>query len=124
MKQPSSGLPRSRLVLFSNCLLKAILEHHMRGDEVGEQVFSLGGIGSLGLQLLHQSLLATDYPDALGEDVSGMCDDHADILVVGSYSTPTQEIHPRSRAAVSANSKAATLNAATSGVVMLGSTQL
>ena len=118
------GFPRSGLVLLSNCLLKAILEHHMRGNEVGEQVFSLGGIGSLGLQLLHQSLLATDYPDALGEDVSGMCDDHADILVVGSYSTPTQEIHPRSRAAVSANSKAANLNAATSGVVMLGSIQL
>jgi hypothetical protein len=96
----------------------------MRGNEVGEQVFSLGGVGSLGLQLLHQSLLATDYPDALGEDISGMCDDHADILVVGSYSTPTQGIHPRSRAAVSANSKAANLNAATSGVVMFGSIQL
>ena len=96
----------------------------MRGNEVGEEVFSLGGIGPLGLQLLHQSLLATDYPDALGEDISGMCDDHADILVVGSYSTPTQGIHPRSRAVASANSKAANLNAATSGVVMLGSTQL
>jgi hypothetical protein len=33
-----------------------------------------------------------------------MCDDHADILAVGSYSTPTQEIHPRSRAVASANS--------------------
>ena len=96
----------------------------MRRNEVGEQVFSLGGIGSLGLQLLHQSLLATDYPDGLGEDVSGMSDDHADILVVGSYSTPTQGIHPRSRAVASANSKAANLNAATSGVVMLVSTQL
>jgi len=39
------GFPRSGLILLSNCLLKAILEHHMRGNEVGEQVFSLGDFG-------------------------------------------------------------------------------
>ena len=119
------SFPLGRLVLISlDCLLKAILEHQMRGHEVGEEVFSLCGIGSVGFQLLHQPLLATDYADALCEDVSGICDDHADILVVGGYSTPTQAIHPSSLALASATIPAADLNAATSGVVMFGSTQL
>ena len=97
----------------------------MRGREVGEQLFSLGGIGALGLQLLNQPHLVSYYAGALVDDVCDVFDVHADSLRVGGYSTPTfRQFHPRSRAVASASSKAATLNAETSGVAMLGSIQL
>jgi hypothetical protein len=61
----------------------------MRRREVGEQLFSLGRVRALSLQLLKQPHLMSYYAGALVDDVYDVFDVHADSLIVGSYSTPT-----------------------------------
>jgi len=79
--------------------LKEVFESRMRCREIGEEVFSLGRVRALSLQLLNQPHLVSHYAGALVDDVRDVFDVHTDSLIatqlLNSYlrqSTPARAL--------------------------------